>query len=285
MSSPAQVGLTVPGCPRAEKVSEREVQVGDNCWESGSWSHPKASILASTSAVSFGEKKKVWVYWLFTLRNESRKPKNFQTSGSHSTKHPPRALGCSLVMLWLHLQPAEGFLPRGFSLSNSRACTAINANKALSPVCAFIQRRPGTTLRSFISGCVYNSSCSHYSRTLSAKIGLEFYFKPLFVMNWVKWLFFPYFPPYFNDGTNKNPQKSKMVFSFIHSTNTQHLPCVRFHGKHKDKSGLNTSHNRLIRENFATSSCWLQCFHMGQEREKGESPRSPVDAELDTQWT
>ena len=84
---------------------------------------------------------------LLVVHTQKRKPKNFPTSGSHSTKPSPCALGCCLVMLWLHLQPAEGSLPRGFSLSNSRACTAISANQALSPrLCIFIQRRPGTTL-------------------------------------------------------------------------------------------------------------------------------------------
>lgn len=67
------------------------------------------------------------------------KAENFQTSGFYGTKPPPRTLGYYLVMLWLHLQPEEGSSLLDFSMSNSLGAhrlIAINARKALSPICA-----------------------------------------------------------------------------------------------------------------------------------------------------
>jgi hypothetical protein len=33
MNSPAELGLTAPGCPPAEKSAEKKVRAGDNCRE------------------------------------------------------------------------------------------------------------------------------------------------------------------------------------------------------------------------------------------------------------
>lgn len=86
-------------------------------------------------------------------------------------------------MLWLHLQPEEAPSLPDFSEQRRRALelprlVAISATKALFPpyLHRLLNANLGLCWKLVISDCVYNSSCSEYTRILLAKVGLQFLF-------------------------------------------------------------------------------------------------------------
>lgn len=114
--------------------------------------------------------RKVRVLWLFRLRKLS------QASAFYSPAPPVRALPWPFVMLWLHLQPEQGASALGVSMSSGgveHRLTAISTNKVFSSRCTVYSTQTWTVLEVIYSDCVYNNSCSEYTRTSLAKIGLE----------------------------------------------------------------------------------------------------------------
>lgn len=129
------------------------------------------SILIPVSCTAHG---KVCVFWLFKLRKfRQRSTKHLPFTAQHPQRTAPRQ---PFVRLWLHLQPEQGADALGFSASSGgveHRLAAINTNKVFSSSCTVYSMQTRLTLEVIYSDYVYNNSCSEYTRTSLAKIGLE----------------------------------------------------------------------------------------------------------------